>query len=165
MKYEEIINNKYAEPAALITYKDGELGIAGINEKYIPELWMNVSTEDYIEAYPDKVFDEDNRKIFLKALKKCVESGEEQTVETWRLVFSACCGYDRICLKSRLVLVENTPEGALVYEAIRNLSNEKRTQDTLEDIEYRYKQASEQINIYNWEYTVATKGCGPATAA
>ena len=161
MKYEEIINNKYAEPAALITYKDGELGIAGINEKYIPELWMNVSTEDYIEAYPDKVFDEDNRKIFLKALKKCVESGEEQTVETWRLVFSACCGYDRICLKSRLVLVENTPEGALVYEAIRNLSNEKRTQDTLEDIEYRYKQASEQINIYNWEYTVATKEMRP----
>ncbi|MCR4641310.1 MAG: response regulator [Lachnospiraceae bacterium] len=161
MKYEEIINNKYAEPAALITYKDGELGIAGINEKYIPELWMNVSTEDYIAAYPDKVFDEDNRKIFLKALKKCVDSGEEQTVETWRLVFSACCGYDRICLKSRLVLVENTPEGALVYEAIRNLSNEKRTQDTLEDIEYRYKQASEQINIYNWEYTVATKEMRP----
>ncbi|MBQ7557373.1 MAG: response regulator, partial [Lachnospiraceae bacterium] len=57
--------------------------------------------------------------------------------------------------------VEETPEGVVIYEGIRNITNEKRTSEALEDIEYRYKQASEQINIYNWEYVVDTKEMRP----
>ncbi len=161
MAYGEIINSRYSEPSAIICYKDGKVRIEEINRKFLPELWMNVSDEDYISAYPDRVFDEDNMKIFINAVDKCAVSGEEQTVETWRRVFSDCCGFDKICLKSRLVLVEKTTEAAYIYESVRNISNEKRTQDTLDDIEYRYKQASEQINIYNWEYTIATKEMRP----
>ena len=52
MNYGDIINTKYAEPAAIISYKDGEIGIIEINELYLPELWMNVSEEDYVERYP-----------------------------------------------------------------------------------------------------------------
>ena len=161
MKYEEIINSRFAEPAAVIGYKDGNIRIVEINEKFLPELWMNVSVEEYVNSAPDKIFDEENLEKFINAIKKCVETGEEQEVESWRRVFSVCCGFDKICLKSRLILIEKTPEEAFVYESVRNVSNERRTQDTLADVEYRYKQASEQINIYNWEYIIATKEMRP----
>ena len=161
MKYEEIINSRFAEPAAVIGYKDGNIRIVEINEKFLPELWMNVSVEEYVNSAPDKIFDEENLEKFINAIKKCVETGEEQEVESWRRVFSVCCGFDKICLKSRLILIEKTPEEAFVYESVRNVSNERRTQDTLADVEYRYKQASEQINIYNWEYIIATREMRP----
>ena len=161
MSYEELINSKYAEPAAVIAYAEGKVRILAINDRFIPELWMNVSEEEYREAFPEKIFDEDNQQAFFRAVRRCAETGEEQTVECWRAVFSNCCGFDKICLKSRLILIEQTPEETVIYEGIRNISNERRTRDTLEDIEYRYKKASEQINIYNWEYTIATKEMRP----
>ncbi len=161
MNYNDIINTKYSEPAAIICYKDGNVSIVEVNDKFIPELWMNVSSEDYIDAYPERVFDKENNRLFVDAVERCVNSGKEQIVETWRLMFSDCCGYDKVCLKSRLVLIEKSSDEAILYEGISNISNEKRAKDTLEDIEYRYKAASEQINIYNWEYTVATKEMRP----
>ncbi len=163
MDYREIIGSKFSEPAAVILYKEGDFRILEVNDGYIPELWMNVSLEEYIKKYPKECFDEENLNIFTDAVKRCVSSttSEDVIVETWRQVFSDCCGYDKICLKSRLILIEKTEEGAVLYEGIRNISNEKRAQDTLEDIEYRYKNASEQINIYNWEYDIRTKEMRP----
>ena len=161
MGYRDIIGSKFSEPAAIISYKDGDVSLLELNESFIPELWMNVSKDDYMKAYPQKCFDEENLKTYLLAIKKCIDTGEEQTVDTWRLVFSNCCGYDKVCMKTRLLLVETTSEGAVIYEGVRNISNEKRVQDTLDDIEYRYKNASEQINIYNWEYIIDTKEMRP----
>ena len=161
MKYDDIINTRFSEPAAILSYKNGKLGLLEINEKFIPELWMNVSEEEFIKNALEKCFDEENLRVFANAIEKCINSQKEQSVETWRNMFSDCCGYDKICLKSRLILIEKTDEEAIVYEGIRNISNEKRILDTLEDIEYRYKTASEQINIYNWEYTIATKEMRP----
>ncbi len=161
MKYTEIINNRFTEPAAIISCKKDEVRLLEINEKYLPELWMNIAKEDYIRAFPQKIFDEDNMDRFMSALKKCAETGQEQEVETWHIVFSNCCGADRLCLRSRFILIEKDGEESFIYEGVRNISNERRTQATLEDIEYRYKQASEQINIYNWEYTIATKEMRP----
>ncbi len=161
MDYSDIIQDRFAEPAAILSYKDGTVSVMEINSRYIPELWMNVSEEDYLGANFQKSYDDENLKLFKNAVEKCVETGEDQTVETWRSLFSDCCGYDKICLLSRLILVEKTGDGAVIYEGIRNISNEKRAQETLTDIEYRYKAASEQINIYNWEYDVATKEMRP----
>ncbi len=161
MEYGGIIHTKFSEPAAVLSYQDGTVKILEMNETFLPELWMNVAGDEYIKGYPGKQFDEENMRIFMDALKRCADSGKEQEVETWRKVFSDCCGFDRVCLKSRLILIENTPEGAVIYEGVRNISNEKRAQDRLDDVEYRYKKASEQINIYNWEYTIATKEMRP----
>ncbi|SCY74107.1 Signal transduction histidine kinase [Lachnospiraceae bacterium XBB2008] len=161
MDYSDIIQDRFAEPAAILSYKDGTVSVMEINSRYIPELWMNVSEEDYLGANFQKSYDDENLKLFKNAVEKCIETGEDQTVETWRSLFSDCCGYDKICLLSRLILVEKTGDGAVIYEGIRNISNEKRAQETLTDIEYRYKAASEQINIYNWEYDVATKEMRP----
>ena len=159
--YEEIIGTRYSGPSAIITYKAGEIGILAMSREYISELWMNVSEDEFIEGFPQKAFGDEDRRQFLDAVKRCAETGEDQEVETWRLVFSNCCGDDRICLKSRLVFVEKKGEDAVIFESIRNITNEKRIRDNLEDIEYRYKSALEQINIYNWEYNIATKEMRP----
>ncbi len=161
MNYEDILNSRFSEPAAIVEYKDDVIKVLAINDRFLPELWMNISEEDFVSADPHAVFDDDNLQIFMNAVRKCISTDEEQIVETWRSVFSNCCGFDRICIKSRIVLLEKTSDRAVFYESIRNITNEKRTQDTLADIEHRYKSASEQINIYNWEYTVATKEMRP----
>ena len=161
MKYEEIINSRFSEPAAILLFKDGRVKTQAINKDFLPELWMNVSEEDFLRADPKKSFDEENMKLFHDAISECVETGEEQQLETWMSVFSDCCGFDKVCLRCRFVLIEKSPEGAYIYESVRNISNEKRAMLSLEDAESRYKQASEQINIYNWEYTIATKEMRP----
>ncbi|MBQ7678086.1 MAG: response regulator [Lachnospiraceae bacterium] len=161
MTYQDIINSRFSEPAAILSYRDDAVRILYINDKFLPEHWMNVAEEDYIASYPHKTFDEENMRIYMDAIKRCAASGKEQIAETWRSVFSDCCGFDKVCLKSRLILVEKKDGEAIIFEGIRNISNEKRTQDTLDDIEYRYKNASEQINIYNWEYIIATKEMRP----
>ncbi|MBQ6441897.1 MAG: response regulator [Lachnospiraceae bacterium] len=161
MDYDDILNSRFAEPAAVLNYQDGAFSLIGINEGFLPEMWMNVSKEAYLKTDPRTSFDEENYKAFSKAVRECIETGEEQTVEIWRQMSSDCCGEEKICLRCRLVLLEKTPGGAVIYEGVRNISNEKRAQHTLEDIEYRYQQASEQINIYNWEYIIATKEMRP----
>ena len=159
--YEELIHNKYSEPAAILMYVDGLVLINDVNEAFISELWMNVSKEEFIGPNLRKCFDEDNLKILTAAVKKCVETGKEQTVETWRLMFSDCCGYDRVFVRSRLVLVECVDGHAFIYEGVRNITNEIRKDEILRDTEYRYKSTLEQVNIYNWEYTIATKEMRP----
>ena len=105
MNYSDIIQGKFAEPAAILSYKDGTVSVMEINSRYIPELWMNVSEDDYLGENFQKSYDEENLKLFKNAIEKCIETGEEQTVETWRSLFSDCCGYDKICLLSRLIPV------------------------------------------------------------
>lgn len=161
MDYSELIQNKFSEPAAIITYRNGLSLIADVNARFLDELWMNISKEEFLGPNLGKVFDEDNLKVFNQAVKRCVETGEEQTVDTWRNMFTDCCGYDKVCVKSRLVLVEKEDDIAVVYEGIRNITNEIKTKETLDDTEYRYKSSLEQINIYNWEYRIATKVMRP----
>lgn len=161
MIFDEILNNKFAGAAAVISYSNGAAKTLEINEKYLPELWMNIAEQDFLDADIHNIFDDENYNIYVKAIEKCIASDEEQTCETWRSLVSNCCGFDRICLQSRFILLQKYSDSAVVYEAVRNITNEKRTQDTLADIERRYKSASEQINIYNWEYTIATKEMRP----
>ena len=161
MGYENTINNKFSEPAVIISCKDDEIKVLEINDRFIPELWMNVSKDEFIGSYPGKTLDKENMQIYMQAVKKCIDTGEEQTIETWRDIYSDCCGQDRICLKSRFVLLDKTPEEAVLFEGARNISNERRMLDIYADMEYRYKQTSEQVNIYNWEYIIDTKEMRP----
>nr|MCR5106584.1 hypothetical protein [Lachnospiraceae bacterium] len=161
MKYDDILQNRFLGPGAVIEYKADRIILVDINEKFLSELWMNIAKSDYVRAALDESFDSENLQIFTKTVKKCIETGEEQECETWRSMVSNCCGEDKICLRSRLVLIGKDDEGAVLFEAVRNITNERRTQDTLADIESRYKHASEQINIYNWEYNIETREMRP----
>ena len=161
MNYDELIGGRFSEPAAVLSYRDGKLKVLTINDRFIPEMWMNISRDQLFESDINNSFDENNLKLFINAIEKCITTGEEQSVETWRRAFSQCCGFDKICLNSRLILLEKINDEAIIYEGVRNISNERRTQDTLSDIENRYKKTLEQVNIYNWEYDIATKDMRP----
>ena len=161
MNYNDIINSPYSEAAAILKIANDSITLLDLNRNYLSEVWQNVQKKDYIDAFPGKVMDKDNLEKYLKAVKKCAETGEEQIVEVYRTAYPSCCIVDNICIRSRLVLIEKTSEGIFVYESVRNISSELKMKETLSDIEYRYRQTSEQINIYNWEYTIATKEMRP----
>ena len=161
MDYASIINSRYSEPAAILSYKNGLARLLDVNDRFVSEHWTNTSKDEFIRLNTPKSFDDDNLRIFVNAVKKCIETGADQEVETWRHMVSDCCGIDKVCLRSRLVLIEKNDDGDVLYEGIRNITNERRVKETLDDIEYRYKQASEQINIYNWEYDIASKEMRP----
>ncbi|MBO7335076.1 MAG: hypothetical protein J6U67_09265, partial [Lachnospiraceae bacterium] len=161
MTYDEIIFNRFAGPAIILQY-DGETVInLKFNDKYLPELGMNIAEEDYLNADPLDAFGDADKAVYLSALHRCVQTGNDTTCETWRKLMSNCCGADMIYIKSRFVFVESSNGLAVVYETIRNITPEQRTLEALTDSERRYKLASEQINIYNWEYTIATKEMRP----
>ena len=161
MEFDELIHSKYSEPAAILNYSGGTVTISDVNEAFISELWMNVSKEEFLGPNLGRMFDEADLKFFTSAVKKCVDTGEDQTVETWRNLFTDCCGFSKVCVKSRLILVEKTDDHAVVYEGIRNITNEIKTREMFEDTEYRYKATLEQVNIYNWEYNIKTKEMRP----
>ncbi len=161
MDYNSIIHNRFAEPAAIISYSGDSIRLLEVNDRYIPEMWMNVSVESFLNEDFQSSFDDDNLFILLRALNKVVTSGEEQETETWRSLISDCCGYDKVCIRNRLILLEKNADEAIIYEGIRNITNEKNAQETLADVESRYVRTSEQVNIYNWEYDIATKEMRP----
>ena len=161
MDYGSIIHNRFAEPAAIISYSGDSIRLLEVNDRYIPEMWMNVSADSFLEKDFQSNFDDDNLFILLRALNKVVTLGEEQETETWRSLISDCCGYDKVCIRNRLILLEKNADEAIIYEGIRNITNEKKAQETLADVESRYVRTSEQVNIYNWEYDIATKEMRP----
>ncbi|MBO7354884.1 MAG: HAMP domain-containing histidine kinase, partial [Lachnospiraceae bacterium] len=160
-RFEEIINSKFSGPAAIIEYKNGQVSIIDVNDKYLAEIALNIDKQKYLATNLQDRLDEGNLHVYLSCVKRCVETGEEQNCETKRSMVENCCGIDFVWLKSYMVFLENGPDGAYVYEAIRNITSEKHTLDELADIEHRYVATSEQVNIYNWEYTVATKEMRP----
>ena len=115
MSYKNIINSRFSEPAAIISDKDGAIKLLAVNDNFLPELWMDITKDDFIKEDFNKGFDEDALRLFTEAVKKCVDSGKEQTVEIWRQTFSDCCGYEKICIRSRLIPVEKTDEGTIIY--------------------------------------------------
>ncbi len=161
MDYNSIIHNRFAEPAAVISYSGDRIRLLDANDRYISEMWTNASVESYLKNDFQRSFDDDNLFILLRALNNCVSSGEEQETETWRSLVSDCCGYDKVYIRNRLILLEKNMDEAIIYESIHNITNEKKTKETFDDVESRYVRTSEQVNIYNWEYDIATKEMRP----
>ena len=154
MNYGDIIHSVYSEPAAIISFKDGHLKLMDINDKFIPEMWMNISRDEFLSAAVGDGFNDDNLKAIISAAERCIKTGKEQQVETWRHLISTCCGLEWVCIRSRLVLVEKKPDMAVLYEGIRNITDEVKAKKDLEDVDYRYKSTLEQNNIYIHKYQV-----------
>ena len=58
-------------------------------------------------------------------------------------------------------MIGKSGDSFLFYAMIRNITAEKEQVSSLLDAERRFKAASEQANIYFWEYTVATREMRP----
>lgn len=158
---ETLIFSNFVGGAAIFEYHNGKAEILRVNKKYLKELGMNLSEKELIESDPFTFFDEENGRIYSEALRRAVETGEEQECDTWRTLSSSCCGDEKICIRSNIRMIGHSGNHFLFYSMIRNVTTEKEYQRMLLDNERRFKVASEQANIYYWEYTVATREMCP----
>lgn len=158
---ETLIFSNYVGGAAIFEYQEGKVEVLRVNKKYLNEFCMNLSEKDLIEGDPMRFFDEENAKIYYDMLERAIRSGDEEECETWRTITSPCCGEDRICIRCNARMIGQSEGNYLFYAMIRNITVEKQHYAEIMDNVRRFKVASEQVNIYYWEYDVATKEMRP----
>ena len=122
---------------------------------------MNLTERDLLDADPMRFFDAEARAAYIAALDRAIQTGDEQECETWRTLFSSCCGTERVCIRSTLRKIGRSGNNFLFYAMIRNITAEREQFTSMADAERRFRAASEQANIYFWEYTVATREMRP----
>ena len=158
---ETLIFSNFVGGAAIFDYHDGKIEILRVNQKYLQEIGLNQSEKEFIKTDPLSTLDEANRKIYHAMLEQAIQSMDEEECETWRELSSSCYGEERICIRSNVRVIGKSDDDYLFYAMIRNITAEKNRFEEILDSERRFKMASEQVNIYYWEYTVATKEMRP----
>jgi len=158
---ETIIFSHFVGPAALFTYHEGALEILRVNDKYIRETGMNMTPEDFIKTNPWDNHDAASRKLYEDTIRRAIDSGEEEICETWRQFSSPCCGKDDICIRSYIQVIGHAGSQYLLFARIQNITAEKNRYRALSASEQRFRFASEQANMYAWEYIFATKEMRP----
>lgn len=158
---ETLIFSNYVGGAAIFEYRDGQVEVLRVNQKYLQELGMNLSEKDLVDEDPMRFFDEGNKRVYFNTLERAMKTGEEEECETWRDISSSCCGDERICIRSNVRVIGKGEKSCLFYAMIRNVTAEKHHYAEILDSERRFKMASEQANIYYWEYNVATREMRP----
>jgi len=158
---ETLIFSNYVGGAAIFDFHNGKLEVLRVNKKYLREMGMNLTEKDIIETDLLSTFDEENKQIYLNMLKQAINTMEEQECDTWRTIFSRCCGEERICIRSSVQVIGKSDNSYLFYAMIHNVTNEMKHYHELLQSEHRFKMASEQVNIYYWEYNVVTKEMHP----
>lgn len=158
---ETLIFSHYVGGAAIFELHDGKTEILRVNTKYLSELCMNHSESELVHTDLLSAMDEEGKKQYLAMLERAAQTGEEQECETWRTISSDCCGDERFFIRANVRLIGRAGDTMLFYAMIRNITGERRAYDDMLDNERRFKMASEQVNIYFWEYTIATHEMRP----
>ncbi len=160
---ETLIFSNLVGAAAIFNYDrvSKKIEILRVNKKYLRELGMNLSEKDIIHGNIADTFDEENKSVFIAMLEAAYETGEEQECETRRTIHSECCGDDEFWIRTTATVIGKSDNHILYYAMIRNVTSEKTNYTAMLDTERRFKMASEQVNIYFWEYTIATKEMRP----
>ncbi len=159
--FETLIFNDFVGAAAIFSYKDGEAEILRVNKKYLEEVGMNLTEQEVVHSSIWDVLDDEARKLYEETIKRAIESGEEETCEHWRTLRSECCGEDRICVRSHVRCIGRSGSQYMIYGRIRNITGERRLYQDIIDSERRFRAASEQANMYAWEYNIVTKEMRP----
>lgn len=157
----DILFSKFAGPAMIIAFNGKKVRVVSINDKLLPEFGMNVSKEDFKALDILESFAENDRRVYLNTIKRCISKKSEETCNTERTLTSNCCGNEDIFVRSRFVYLEERDGENILFEEVRNISAEKKLEEAPIDSEKLFKIASDQVNIYYWEYTVATKEMRP----
>lgn len=158
---ETLIFSNYVGAASIFEYKNGRTELLRVNKKYLQELGMNLEERDIIYGDVLENMDESGRQTYRNMLEKAIQTHDEEECETWRNIRSSCCGEDRICVRTDARMIGEGKDTCIFYAMIRNITAEKNYYQNILDSERRFKAASEQVNIYYWEYTVATHEMRP----
>lgn len=159
--WETLIFSNFVGPAAIMERRGDQLEILRVNQKFLREMGMNLSENDLVSLDAWATLDDENKIIYKDTLDRAVETRSEQECETWRTVCSKTCGNEKICIHSTIQLIGESKISQLFYVMIRNVTVEKLVLQGMKDAERRFKMASEQANIYYWEYIVASKEMRP----
>jgi len=158
---ETLIFSNYVGGAAIFSYDRKKIEMLRVNKKYLQELGMNNTEKDIIQKSCLDELDDVNKMIYFNTLDLAIETLDEQECDTWRTIKSECCGVEHICIRSTVRLIGRSESNFLFYVMIKNITAEKQYQNALLENERRFKAASEQVNIYYWEYTIATHEMKP----
>lgn len=158
MSIETLVFNNYAGGAAVMEYRDNRMDLVRVNKKFISELDKNLTEEDVMKWQPFDNMDDHNKQIMLQTADLAVQTGEEQECETWST--TPVTGKP-ICVRVHMRMITQSSDGVMLYLLIRNITQEKKTLNDLIRNEKLFRAASEQVNIYYWEYDVATKDMMP----
>lgn len=156
---ETLIFNNFAGPASIFVYDkyDRTVEVVRVNKKYLSEIGSGRTEKDIFEENPWDTHDAENRQIYENTIIRAIESGEEETCETWRKICSTICGEEEICVRSSIRVIGKGGDKYLIYSMVRNITKEKQKLGELELSEKRFKSAFEHANVYAWEYDIATK--------
>lgn len=158
MSIETLIFNNYVGGAAVMEYRNKRVDLVRVNKKFIRELGENLTEEDVLKWQPFDYMDEENKQIMLAAAEKAIATDSEQECETWSLTPK---NHDPICMRVTMRMIANSTDNVMFYILIRNITSERKTQNDILHHEKVFRAASEQVNIYYWEYDVKTKDMIP----
>ena len=158
---ETLIFSNYVGAAAIFSYEEGKVEILRVNGKYVKELGMNLTEGEVIHSNPWDNHSPESKAVYEKTIQKAIESGDEESCETWRTFHSKCCGEDKVCLRSHIRVIGKAGKQYIIYAMIQNVTKEKENYAALYDSERRFRFASEQANVYAWEYEFGTKRMRP----
>ncbi|MBO4396440.1 MAG: EAL domain-containing protein [Eubacterium sp.] len=158
---ETLIFSNFVGAAAVLSYQNGELEILRVNKKYIRELGMNMDERSLINTNPWTSLDEDNKRIYENAIKRAIESGEEETCETKRVLCSKSCGDTEFWIRADIRVIGRAGDQYLLYTMIKNITSEKEKLLRIEENDRKLMAAGDQANVYAWEYYFSNKEMRP----
>jgi len=157
-----LIFNNFVGAACIISYgADENVEIMKVNNKYLQEIGMNMSEVDFINSNFWDSFEPSSMQVAKDALARAIKTEEEQEFETWRTIHSSCCGDEKLCIRTNIILVGKSPDEYIFYAMIRNVTKEKHQLDDGKAYETSFRNVIEQANIYYWEYNILTKDMRP----
>lgn len=154
-----LIFNNYVGGAAIFDYREGKVELLRANAKYRQELGLELEQKELLGIDPLSMLDDANRQLYMDMLRRAIESGEEEECETWRTYEGCTCG--SVCIRSMVRVLGRSKDSWFFYASIRNITKEKDAISEIKAKENLFRAASEQVNIYYWEYDVATKKMRP----
>ena len=156
---ETMIFSNYVGGAAIYEYKNGNLEILRVNRKYIQEIGNHISETEMWKHNFLSFFDDENREKYIAMLERAIESEDEEECETWRNYTDN--PENKICIRDTVRVIGKSIDSVMFYNMIRNVTAEKRALEEVNHREMLFRSASEQANIYYWEYNIGTKKMYP----
>ncbi len=148
---ETLIFNSYTYGAAIFIYDGSAIRIIRVNEKFLKELNTDLIEKDIIKIDLLNFLSIEDKNVFLETLTQASKNTDSFENELWWNI-----NRKKVCVRSQIRLLGNKENKYLFYLTIRNITEEKNRYVTFLDNEKRFKIASEQFNIYSWEYDVKT---------
>jgi hypothetical protein len=158
---ETLIFSNYVGGASIFEYRNGQVEVLRVNQRYLREFSGCVTERDIIENDPMRFFDEENKKIYTDMLDRAIATGEEQECETWRKMETSRCGGEWLCIRTNVQLIGKSADHYLFYAMVRNVTTEKRQHTEMLNTIERFRILAEQAKVYYWEYVLDTKEMYP----